>query len=133
MTGIADTIRARLSVVDEQISRLRSEIEKAETARRDLLTAMRVLDDVGISDLNEQVLVQPRPPQSRPAVEKKSVILGLLGIQEKDSKSPSAIHKELLSNGVFDITIGNVRTVLWRLAEAGEIERSNRRYWRRVE
>ncbi|MCL6251540.1 hypothetical protein M3P36_10870 [Altererythrobacter sp. KTW20L] len=130
MSPVIETIRGRLAEVDSRISKLFDEIKKAENERFDILTALRVLGEViPVEELNTPVTPRkaryPRPPGT-----KRMLMIDALECERIKAKSPAEVHKDLVYAGVFDITIGAVRTRLWRMAEAGEIHRAHGRYWK---
>lgn len=130
MSNVIDTIRARYSDAEARIERLRAEIEKAEAEKRDLHTTLRVLEGVGFGDHVTAEVIRHSTPMSRPAKEKKRLMLDLLGVGPQQGKAPAAVHKGLIDNGIDDINIGVVRTTLWRAADAGEISGGDGKYWK---
>lgn len=127
MTSVTDTIRERLTDIDGRIERLRAEIAKAESDKRDLETTLRVLGDVGVADTPAP---QPAPKSKRPASEKKKLMLDILGVGERQGKAPAQVYSELVASGIDDINIGTVRTTLWRAADGGELGSGNGAYWK---
>lgn len=128
MANISDTIQAKLDAVNERIERLRAELEKAEAEKRDIETAIRVLEGVGAYDGGMEIV--RAPSRSRPAKEKKKLMFDILGVGERNGKAPAEVYKELVASGVEDINIGTVRTTLWRAADSGELESANGSYWK---
>ena len=131
MTRINEMIRSRLSDVEARIERLRAEFEKAEAEKRDLQTTLRVLDGVGIGDHADAEIVRAKPTQTRPAGEKKKLMLDILDVGSAQGKGPAEVYQELVNSGIDDINIGTVRTTLWRAAKSSEIESGNGAYWKR--
>lgn len=127
MATIIDTIRQRLTDAEGRVERLRAEFEKAVADKKDLETALRVLGDVGVDEISA-----PRPAvkRSRPASEKKQLMLNVLNVGESQGKAPIEVFNELAASGADDINIGVVRTTLWRAADAGEISSADGKYWK---
>lgn len=130
MSSLIETIRDRLAEVDARIEKLTEEIRRAENDRYDILTTLRVLGEViPVEELSNPVTLRkaryPRPPGT-----KRMMMIDALENERLKAKTPVEVHKDLVYAGVFDITIGAVRTRLWRMAEAGEIKRAHGRYWK---
>jgi hypothetical protein len=126
MTDFANEIQTRIAALDDRVNRLRAETEAAEKERSDLQIALRVYADV--TGGAAPALARKREPSAeaatseaassapqRPSGEKKQLIRQLLGFGEATGKSPATVFKQLMAQGVTDIPITQVRTILWRM------------------
>lgn len=118
-----------IEAADKRIDKLSAELQKAMSEKADLETTLRVLSKYGSGGVSGTAESSP-VISSRPANEKKKLMLGILGVGREGGVQPSDVYKELVSSGVEDITIQVVRTTLWRAADKGEIASENGRYWK---
>lgn len=124
----------KLATLDKRVDRLRAELESAEKDRADVQTAIRV-----VTEITGQIAPPVKPQDveegksSRPASEKKALMLDLIGVGQSKGKQPAEVHAALRNRNIFDISIEVVRTTLWRAAKKGEIGSGDGYYWKFAE
>lgn len=128
-----------------EVKKLRERLADAERKHVDLATTWRVVSDLCPAatdqpagsewkiDPSALIVSTGAEPRTVAGFERrKAAVRNALGVGQENSIAPSAIYQRLLENGVTDINVENVRTIVWRLSkqEPHSVASADGRYWR---